>query len=98
MLAGSLIGEWRRAGFLIDFENPTSIPLYPRGAPGLMISRRGPCRRVPQNDARLALNHVVDNAGLLHDLQRIGARACSVPNTQHYRIGRQPLVNLTAAL
>ena len=98
MPCGSLIRELCRLSRAINFENPAGIALDPGGAPGLVVSGRRVRRGIPQNDARLALSHIVDNAGLLHCLQRIGSGARSVPNTDHHRIGRQARIDVGAAL
>src|SRR5262249_40388021 len=65
--AGPLVNERRRRLPLpIDPEDPPGVPLEARGTERLMISRRGPGRAIPEHQARLAVDTVMDYAGLRH--------------------------------
>src|SRR5260221_3551539 len=98
MVPGSLIGEWRGVGRVLDFENPARIALDAGSAPGLVVGRRGARWRVPENNARLAFGQIVDYAGLLQRIEGIRSGARSVPNSEDHRISRQARVRWTAAL
>ena len=65
MQRGSFIREGRGLRFWINFKYPARIALDSGRSPRLVERCCCPRRAIPENDARLAFGHVVDDTGLL---------------------------------
>src|SRR5262249_42451005 len=93
-----LIDERRRLLLPIDAEDPPGVTLQPGRPEGLPERRRAPGRAVPEHQARLAIDRLVHDAGLLQRVERVRPRLLPVPDAQDHRVGGQPPVGRPGAL
>src|SRR2546423_1364674 len=64
---------------------------FPRSPP-VETSAVGPSCAITENNAWPALCHIMDHTRFRQEFEWIGPRLLTIPNTQHHRIRRKPLV------